>query len=87
MYVGAKSVKALPDFRLLITFENEEQRVFDVTPYLNKGMFRELKSPSVFNSVRISFDAVEWVNGADLCPETLYDDSVPAEAEQIAAYR
>ena len=75
---GAKAVKPLPDFRLLITFENGEQRIFNVAPYLDRGVFRELRHPRLFNGVRVSFDAVEWPNGADLCPETLYLDSVPA---------
>jgi hypothetical protein len=81
MYFGAKAVKPLPDFRLLITFDNGEQRVFDVGPYLDKGLFQALKDVSLFESVRVSFDAVEWANGADLCPETLYGDSIPVETE------
>lgn len=85
MYIGAKDVKPLPDFRLLITFENGEQRVFNVKPYLDKGVFQELRDLSLFNSARISFDAVEWANGADLCPETLYSDSVPVKKRRVAA--
>ena len=81
MYIGAKDVKPLPGFKLLISFENGEQRVFDVTPYLDRGAFRDLKNGDTFNTVRLSFDAVEWPNGADLCPEILYEDSVPADSE------
>lgn len=77
MYIGAKSVKPLKNCRLLIAFENGEQRVFDVTPYLTKGVFAQLKDPAIFNSAHISFDTVEWSNGADLCPEVLYKESVP----------
>ena len=40
MYVGAKEVRTLPDFRLLIVFENGERRVFDVSPYLDHGVFQ-----------------------------------------------
>jgi hypothetical protein len=79
MYIGAKQVKALPDFRLLITFENGEQRIFDVGPYLEKGVFRELRDTSLFSRAQISFDTVEWPNGADLCPETIYQESVPVK--------
>jgi hypothetical protein len=85
MYIGAKAVKPLPDCRLLITFENGEQRILDVTPYLDKGVFQELKDVTLFNSVRVVFDTVEWANGADLCPETLYDSSVPVKAGAVAA--
>ena len=31
------------DFTLTLTFSNGEVRVFDVKPYLNIGIFRELK--------------------------------------------
>ena len=85
MYVGAKAVKALPDFRLLITFENGEEKVFDVGDYLHRGLFRELKEVSLFQSACVSFDTVEWANGASICPETLYEDSVPIEAMRLSA--
>ena len=73
-----ESVTALPDFRLLLTFDNAERRLFDVKPYLTKGAFAELSDVSLFRSVRVCFDTVEWSNGADLCPEVLYAQSEPA---------
>jgi len=82
MYLGVKSVQAQPDFRLRITFENGERRIFDVTPYLDHGAFRELRKPSLFNAVRVDFDTVVWPNGVDLCPETLYEESVAIGADQ-----
>jgi len=85
MCIGVKTVKALKDYRLLLTFDNGEQRIFNVEPYLNKGRFQELRDTSLFDSVRVSFDTVEWSNGLDLCPETLYAESVPAETESAAA--
>jgi len=80
MYIGVKAIKPLQDYRLLISFENGEQRVFDVKPYLDDGVFRELCNEAIFNAVRVSFDTAEWPNGADLCPEVLYSASVPVEA-------
>jgi hypothetical protein len=44
-------------------------------PHLNKGIFRELKDVSLFNTVRVSFDTVEWDNEADFDPEVLYSGS------------
>ena len=84
MYVGIKAVKPLPNHKLLVTFENGEQRIFDVTPYLDHGVFQDLKNPAVFNSVRVNFDALEWPNGADLCPETVYAESTPAKGTTCA---
>ena len=79
-YLATTAVEPLPDFQLLVTYQNGERRIFDMTPFLDKGVFRELRDPSVFNSVRPAFDTVEWSNGADLAPETLYGQSRPAAA-------
>ena len=77
MYLAVRKVELLPSYQLLLTFANEEQRIFDMKPYLGKGIFSQLQSESVFNSVRVSFDTIEWSNGADLDPEFLYAKSIP----------
>ena len=76
MYLGVKAVRPQDDYILLITFENDEQRLFDMKPYLDFGpVFRALKEPAMFNSVRVYFDTVSWANDADLDPEILYLNS------------
>jgi len=77
MYLSVKDVKALDDYKLIITFQNGEVKLFDMTPYLQKGIFKELQNISMFKSARVSFDTVEWENEADIDPETLYEDGVP----------
>jgi hypothetical protein len=47
-------------------------------PYLDKGIFKELKDISLFNSVKPSLGSIQWKNGQDLCPDTLYLDSKKA---------
>ena len=74
-YFAVKRVKPVEDYQLILTFSNGEMRLFDMKPYLNKGIFRELKNISMFNTAHISFDTVEWKNEADLDPEFLYDYS------------
>jgi hypothetical protein len=34
MYLSIKRVKALEDYKLLLEFENNERKIFDVSPYL-----------------------------------------------------
>jgi hypothetical protein len=75
MYKAVIDVKPADNNKLILTFENNEKRVFDVTPYLNTGIFKDLKDPAMFSSVRVSFDSIEWANKADLDPELLYDKS------------
>ncbi len=47
MYLSIIDVKPLDEYKLLLTFENKEKRLFDVSPYLSIGKFSELKELSV----------------------------------------
>jgi hypothetical protein len=71
-YLAVKEVKPIHDYQLILTFSNKEKRLFDVKPYLDKGVFKELRDVAMFNTAHISFDTVEWDNQADLDPEVLY---------------
>ncbi len=68
-------VKPEKDFSLLLTFSNGEKKRFDVKPYLGIGIFKELKDLSLFNSVKPFLGSIQWANGLDLCPDTLYLES------------
>jgi hypothetical protein len=70
-----KKVKPVNDFMLHIWFTNGEERLFDVKPYLNLGIFSELKNLSMFNTVRLDGLSVEWANEAALSPDTIYINS------------
>ncbi|MEI8272061.1 MAG: DUF2442 domain-containing protein [Paludibacter sp.] len=65
-------VQTEQDFKLLITFNNGEKKSFDVKPYLGIGIFKELQDVSMFNSVKPFLGSIQWANGLDLCPDTLY---------------
>ncbi len=76
MYLSVIAVKALPNYKLQLTFENNENKIFDVNPYLEIGKFTELKNIALFNSVSVCFDSIEWANNLDFDPEILYQDSL-----------
>jgi len=73
------AVKPNLGYTLTLTFTNGEVKIFDVKPYLDKGIFRELKDPSLFNTVRPSLGSIRWNDGQDFCPDTLYLDSIVFE--------
>lgn len=76
------SVVPLEDYSLLVDFENGEQRCFDMTPYLDKGVFRELRDRDYFAKVRLIFGGVQWPHEQDLSADTLYLGGVaPLRAE------
>ena len=79
------AVQPYADYTLVLTFVNGEVKVFDVRPYLNIGIFRELQDQRYFNSVRPFLGSIQWQNGQDFCPDTLYLDSVAQAAPQPVA--
>jgi len=70
------NVKPEKDYTLRVWFKNGEEGIFDVKPFLNYEMFRPLKDIDFFNSVRPEHGTIQWANDADLCPDTVYLDSV-----------
>jgi hypothetical protein len=75
MMIKVTEVKPLENYRLEISFNTGETRVFDVSPYLDKGIFTELRDPSCFRSVRLAFGSIAWPNDQDFGPESLYVES------------
>ena len=73
--IAINSVQPLDNYKLLLTFNTNESKVFDMNEYLDHGLFTQLKSKELFDTVRISFDTIQWANGLDLCPEVLYEKS------------
>ena len=74
-----KTVKPSSDYTLLITFKNNEKRIFDVKPYLDKGIFKELKNTTLFNTVQPFHGSIQWIHEQDFCPDMLYEGSVPVQ--------
>lgn len=72
-----KQATALPEHRLLITFDNGEKRVFDAKPLLRYPCFSPLQDASFFKTVRVAYGTVAWDGDIDYCPDTLYDESTP----------
>jgi len=74
-----KAISVVPqqDYHLLVTFDNNEERLFDVKPYFDFKPFAELKNTTLFRTVKISGLSVKWLHGQDVCPDDLYYNSVP----------
>jgi hypothetical protein len=75
-------VEAIPreGFLIDLVFANGERGSFDLSPYLERGVFRRLQDPRQFQNLRVVSGSVEWSSGADLSHDTLY-----LEARKTAA--
>jgi hypothetical protein len=79
MHWDVKIVKPLSDYQIYVEIEDGRKGVFDMKPYLDRGIFRELKDVNYFNQVDILFGAVTWPNEQDIAPETLLAEMIPLE--------
>jgi len=71
-YPKTTAVECRPDYTLAIEFDNGEHGLPDMEPYLDKGIFLQLREPAMFRTARIAFGAVTWDNEADLHPAWVY---------------
>ncbi|MBF0098277.1 MAG: DUF2442 domain-containing protein [Magnetococcales bacterium] len=64
---------------LLLAFANGERRRFDVSPYWDKGIFRELRDPVYFRRVKAVSGYIAWPHDQDFSWDTLYLESIPVD--------
>ena len=69
------AVKANEDFTLELEFGDGKRRRFDTKPYLDKGIFKQLRDLEYFKKVSVVYGTVQWQNEQDFAPETLYLES------------
>jgi hypothetical protein len=67
------------EFEASIGIADGRKGIFDLKPYLDRGVFRELRNVHYFNQVSILFGAVTWPNEQDIAPETLLAEMLPLE--------
>ena len=72
MYPSVTEVTPTEDHRLYLSFDIGERGIHDMRPFLDFGVFQNLKDQAVFRQVRVSFDTIEWPGGIDLDPEFVY---------------
>jgi hypothetical protein len=72
MYWDAVRVEPLGEYRIRVELVGGREGIFDMKPYLDHGVFRELKDLNYFRKVRVVLGAVTWPHGQDVAPETVY---------------
>lgn len=67
------SVESMEDYLLLIRFETNEEKIYDMKELIQRIKYYErLKDKDYFKNVKPSGDTIIWENGEDVCPEDLY---------------
>lgn len=69
-----KSVKYLEDYKLMVVFDKNDQKVVNFENKLKnaKNMSLPLKNIEYFKKVKSDGFTIVWPNGYDICPDVLY---------------
>ena len=77
-------VKPMNHYKLLVTFNNGEQKIYDAKPLLTLPMYKKLNQQNFFFQAKADGMCVYWNDAIDICPDAMYRESVPvAEGENI----
>jgi hypothetical protein len=74
-----KHVEYFKDYKLKILFNDNKVKIVDIEPIINesKKMFLPLKNIDYFKEVSLDDPeypiSICWPNGADICPDVLYE--------------
>ncbi len=79
MYWDIKKVKPLPDYKIYVETMAGRKGIFDVKPYLDFGVFRELRDINYFNQAGIKNGSITWPHQQDIAPETLLAEMQPVD--------
>ncbi len=75
MLLDIVNVVAKDDYKLILTFENNEVKEFDCKSILKDKPYNKITDINIFRQVRIENGTIVWLNDVDIAPETLYLDS------------
>lgn len=75
MILHTTEVKALPDYRLFLKFNNGASGEVRLLDELTGEVFEPLRDPALFDTARQHpvMRTVVWANGADMAPEFLLE--------------
>ena len=66
-------VKALPNHRLWLRYDDGIEGEVDLSDVAGQGVFEPWNDAAFFNTVQLgSHGAIEWSSDLDLCPDAMY---------------
>lgn len=73
-----KTVKPITGFRLLVTFDNNDEKIYDCTPLLTEYPFTNLKNIALFKLVTVDAGGygISWNDEVDLSESELWKNGV-----------
>ena len=70
--------KYISDYKIHVTFNNGEERIADFSNWgIGRGVYKPLKDKAYFKKFFVDGWTISWPNGADIAPETPYEEGEP----------
>ncbi|MDA1095276.1 MAG: DUF2442 domain-containing protein [Acidobacteria bacterium] len=84
--VRPTSVKALPNFRVWLRYNDGVEGEVDLSDLAGRGVFAAWNDLTFFNSVRLgAHGAIEWSSEIDICPDSMYLRITGKSVEALAS--
>ena len=72
-----RKVEPTDNYELLLKFNNGEKKKFDAKTLFQYPIYAPLKNIGFFKLVKADNMCVQWNDEIDICPDALYEQSVP----------
>ena len=80
------AVKALPDFRIWLRYNDGVEGEVDLSDLAGRGVFAAWNDVAFFNAVRLgAHGAIEWDPDLDICPDSMYLRTTGKSVEALAS--
>ncbi len=80
----ATHVKAVENYKIVVTFDNGTSGIVDLGDPLQKGIFRDLKDPLFFAKVYTTGDAIAWNDDLEIDALNIYYKIVKKDPSELA---
>ena len=80
----AREVRALPNYKIWVRYEDGVEGEVDLTAYVGKGIFSAWNSPTFFEAVHVTpHGSIAWNENIELCPDGIYLELTGKKPEEL----
>jgi len=79
-----REVRALPNYRIWVRYEDDVEGEVDLSAYVGKGIFSAWRDPAFFETVHISpHGSIAWNEDIELCADSIYLELTGKKPEEV----
>lgn len=83
MMIVVTGVEAKRDYSLIVTFSDGKVKRYDMTPHLERNIYKSIRNITYFLTAHVDYGTVSWDYDTDVAPENLYRDGVDINVQNV----